>query len=304
MIEIQVVPEGPKALEVEAEGWWNDDHDVYTWPVRVGKWGAKIECHGSTPMEAQALALHVVTAIGALAQPSPKPKPRLVECDACPTSGGCVEVCMKAPVQPSPAPELEQPEVIGNLYLGGWADQDELEDNDIELDMKVVERLQAELASKGDGVNMPLMTVAQHDRIAGAHVGAIRLLADSVGRLRAECDAAQARVAELERVLAPFAEVADAYDPAEDDSVQPWKDAPAIDFLRLTLGQHRAAKVALGATDQVAQAGQVPEGWQLVPIDPTSQMTFVGQSLRYDAVNSIGEIYRQMIAAAPAQGGG
>lgn len=45
----------------------------------------------------------------------------------------------------------------------------------------------------------------------------------------------------------------------------------------------------------------VPEGWKLVPMDPTSQMTFVGQSLRYDAVNSIGEIYRQMLAAAPGK---
>lgn len=27
--------------------------------------------------------------------------PRLVECDACPTSGGCVESCMKAPVEKS-----------------------------------------------------------------------------------------------------------------------------------------------------------------------------------------------------------
>ncbi|MDS9768254.1 hypothetical protein RMG93_14865, partial [Pseudomonas aeruginosa] len=44
-----------------------------------------------------------------------------------------------------------------------------------------------------------------------------------------------------------------------------------------------------------------PEGWKLVPMDPTSQMTFVGQSLRYDAVNSIGEIYRQMLAAAPGK---
>ncbi|MBG4630645.1 hypothetical protein I5F56_00145 [Pseudomonas aeruginosa] len=39
----------------------------------------------------------------ALAQPSPKREQRLVECDACPTSGGCVEKCMKAPTQPSPA---------------------------------------------------------------------------------------------------------------------------------------------------------------------------------------------------------
>ncbi|QIQ66570.1 hypothetical protein debbie_71 [Pseudomonas phage debbie] len=44
----------------------------------------------------------------------------------------------------------------------------------------------------------------------------------------------------------------------------------------------------------------VPEGWKLVPMDPTSQMTSVGQSLRYDAANSIGEIYRQMLAVAPS----
>ncbi|WYC18539.1 chaperone protein [Pseudomonas phage vB_PaeM_H24-1] len=44
----------------------------------------------------------------------------------------------------------------------------------------------------------------------------------------------------------------------------------------------------------------VPEGWKLVPMDPTSQMTSVGQALRYDAANSIGEIYRQMLAVAPS----
>lgn len=54
-------------------------------------------------------------------------------------------------------------------------------------------------------------------------------------------------------------------------------------------------------TDQAQHS--VPEGWKLVPMDPTSQMTFVGQSLRYDAVNSIGEIYRQMLATAPEQEG-
>ncbi len=63
--------------------------------------------------------------------------------------------------------EAERPEVVGSLYLGCWADQEELEDNDVELDMKVVERLQVDLASKGDGVHMPLMTVAQHERIVG-----------------------------------------------------------------------------------------------------------------------------------------
>ncbi|HFQ9619082.1 TPA: hypothetical protein ACHTQ5_001180 [Pseudomonas aeruginosa] len=45
----------------------------------------------------------------ALAPPSPKREQRLVECDACPTSGGCVEKCMKAPTQPSPAQTQPSP---------------------------------------------------------------------------------------------------------------------------------------------------------------------------------------------------
>ncbi|WP_240437972.1 hypothetical protein [Pseudomonas aeruginosa] len=61
-------------------------------------------------------------------------------------------------------------------------------------------------------------------------------------------------------------------------------------------------KSCVKASEDAAQAQHsVPEGWKLVPMDPTSQMTFVGQSLRYVAVNSIGEIYRQMLAAAPGK---
>lgn len=54
-------------------------------------------------------------------------------------------------------------------------------------------------------------------------------------------------------------------------------------------------------TAPVVQAQpSVPDGWKPVPMEPTPQMTFVGQSLRYDSVNSIGEIYRQMLAVAPS----
>jgi hypothetical protein len=42
----------------------------------------------------------------------------------------------------------------------------------------------------------------------------------------------------------------------------------------------------------------VPEGYALVPIDPTDVMTFIGQSMRYESLNSIGAIYKSMIAAA------
>ncbi len=123
------------------------------------------------------------------------------------------------PLRDPPAPveqaEAERPEVVGSLYLGGWADQEELEDNDVELDMKVVERLQVDLASKGDGVHMPLMTVAQHERIVGALRAEIAEWQEAAGRGRSDVvayiaerakllegrDAALARVAELEAKL-------------------------------------------------------------------------------------------------------
>ncbi|HGM7550507.1 TPA: hypothetical protein ACXI3H_005401 [Pseudomonas aeruginosa] len=54
----------------------------------------------------------------ATAQPSPKREQRLVECDACPTSGGCVEKCMKAPTQPSPAQGVQ--ENSGYDQLWAW----------------------------------------------------------------------------------------------------------------------------------------------------------------------------------------
>ncbi|MBI7024060.1 hypothetical protein JEW38_08515 [Pseudomonas aeruginosa] len=66
----------------------------------------------------------------ALAQPSPKREQRLVECDACPTSGGCVEKCMKAPTQPSPAQaEAERPEVVEAYAKIGRAVEDSISRN-------------------------------------------------------------------------------------------------------------------------------------------------------------------------------
>ncbi|MCS8148013.1 hypothetical protein N0479_14930 [Pseudomonas aeruginosa] len=66
----------------------------------------------------------------ALAQPSPKREQRLVECDACPTSGGCVEKRMKAPTQPSPAQaEAERPEVVEAYAKIGRAVEDSISRN-------------------------------------------------------------------------------------------------------------------------------------------------------------------------------
>lgn len=55
----------------------------------------------------------------------------------------------------------------------------------------------------------------------------------------------------------------------------------------------------MGEPYMAPPAAGVPEGWKLVPMEPTAQMTHVGQQLRYDAVNSIGHIYRTMLSAAP-----
>ncbi|WP_185832046.1 hypothetical protein [Pseudomonas aeruginosa] len=111
----------------------------------------------------------------ALAQPSPKREQRLVECDACPTSGGCVEKCMKAPTQPSPAQaEAERPEVVA----------------------RVVHSNPVVLGQCGPlNANDELMTVAQH-------AASVARWAEMFNRVEQERDAALARVAELKTKLA------------------------------------------------------------------------------------------------------
>ncbi|HCL3241502.1 TPA: hypothetical protein N1995_002226 [Pseudomonas aeruginosa] len=129
-----------------------------------------------------------------------------------------------------------------------------------------------------------LMTVTQHDRMALERWQyfrrKMRQMRDLMRGMRDRLNAAQARVAELEMILREL------------------NTSGLMQFS--TADEEKAVRAALSG----AQAQHsVPEGWKLVPMDPTSQMTFVGQSLRYDAVNSIGEIYRQMLAAAPGKEG-
>ncbi|BBJ26645.1 hypothetical protein [Pseudomonas phage R12] len=110
-------------------------------------------------------------------------------------------------------PEIEVPDsmiekawqrferTLQQLETPGQAEQAEQADNDVELDMKLVERLQVDLASKGDGVHMPLMTVAQHERISAQLHDALDECDGDRWKLRSERDAALARVAELEAAL-------------------------------------------------------------------------------------------------------
>ncbi|MGV8750665.1 hypothetical protein ACV36R_32635, partial [Pseudomonas aeruginosa] len=73
--------------------------------------------------------------------------------------------------------------------------------------------------------------------------------------------------------LEPFAAVADAYDDSEDDDHEQYTDMGCDDRLRLTLGQHRAGRIALeGRTPQAQAQHSVPEGWMLVPVEPLLNM--------------------------------
>ncbi len=42
------------------DGWWNDDGNIYTQPIDVGPWGARIEVHGHSIDEARRLAFRVL----------------------------------------------------------------------------------------------------------------------------------------------------------------------------------------------------------------------------------------------------
>ena len=42
------------------DGWWNEDGNIYTVPIDVGPWGARIEVHGHSIDEARMLAFRVL----------------------------------------------------------------------------------------------------------------------------------------------------------------------------------------------------------------------------------------------------
>ena len=204
--------------------------------------------------------------------------------------------CDEHESQPSPAaPELEAPTSVGVLILGGAVSSTELGDNDVTLDGQVVERIQRELVSDSEDVAVELMIVGQHYRI----LQALRADRDNARRTaeywkaehlaaNAALDAAQARVAELERGTVYVearrcsacghggvndgADGLSACGHCEWTGPQPSKDE-CPDCLRKNCmsvacpecaGRYELVAEAKVAAP-VAQAGQVPEGFTLAP---------------------------------------
>lgn len=169
----------------------------------------------------------------ALAQPSP------IRCQCC---GYLVtdsehRGCLRAARQRSPAPELEQPEVVAWMW------------RDLNGDMQF-----NYMHPEGE----PLMTVAQHERICFAHMEvahsrnvAMKQAQADARRYKAERDAAQAKLAAMEK-----------QEPVAAVSEETFSSDGTSDIITRNLPIGTMLYAA-----PVAQAGQVPEGYMLITQD-------------------------------------
>ncbi|HCK4502995.1 TPA: hypothetical protein N0H38_004475 [Pseudomonas aeruginosa] len=90
-----------------------------------------------------------------------------------------------------------------------------------------------------------------------------------------------------------------------------WIDDHTADPIRAEQWEQDGKVVVKLYAAPVAQAGQVPDGWAIVPIEPTREMMLNGSSCQHhdhDDMSCIQRkmrhgIWSKMIAAAPAQGG-
>ena len=204
-----------------------------------------------------------------------------------------------AMAQPSPAPELERPEVVA--YLNEWRHNDS---GGIRvtpaLSAMSEEGLQKEYGPQASVVRRePLMTVSQHNRIG-------LQWASLVHRAQAKADAAQARVAELEKQEPVAWRVATgnswrSYDFASDARA-------AVEHWKRTFPNGEVEVQPLYAAP-VAQAGQVPECFRLLLKHAHGMTTGVDWNNGTAASHHrepLGEAVVQCqawLAAAPAQGG-
>jgi len=193
-----------------------------------------------------------------------------------------------------PAPELERPEVVAWMW------------RDINGDMQF-----NYMHPEGE----PLMTVAQHDRIVGAlqaDIGTLMEtrngLVEEIGQLhselcdvREERDAAQARVAELEK---------------QEPALWFWLERgdENNDFARrarYTAKRPTNLQADLGMTPYyaapVAQAGQVPEGYMLITQDQVERHATTAWECppqsRVVLVSTLKRLHEKNVAAPQPAGG-
>lgn len=195
---------------------------------------------------------------------------------------------------PSPAQaeqaEAERPEVVGQLVT--WP-----------TGQRYVGRVRERKGCKTEDV----MTVAQHERIIGAltrdhaHVEEhlsqqIDILRINLAAKRDNLDAALARVAELDKQCRDDVARALGLRPSQERGF-------AWSYLLASI------KSCVKASEDTAQAQHsVPEGYALVPLEPTDDMLVAGQEAwthkmerrgALEDCEEAGDVYRAMLAAAP-----
>jgi hypothetical protein len=188
-----------------------------------------------------------------------------------------------SPAEPAPAQdEREAPTVVATAILGGLfhgGSGPELGEIDIEVCTSALEKIQCETVNSSDDAFLPLMTVAQHERIV----------------------AALTRPAQTEQQPVP-------------DAV--WEALQRMIETTHQLGPHSREDAQLVARYRdryrllaVPQPEQsVPEGFALVPVKPTVEM-IAALGFEGDEVAAIGhasifsemtECYGAMLAVAPS----
>lgn len=220
----------------------------------------------------------------ALAQPSPKREQRLVECDACPTSGGCVEKCMKAPTQPSPA--QTQPSPAPTLRAAIDVANARFEVPVAKWGTNLVgEEEQPEVVARVDGTDedwfiQPEDETELHNEgllFAGCELGRMIDFDRIVGALRADRDS---WAEQAEQRLADWDEMR-----KERDTALANVDSLAVQVLKLggtiSFAHHR--------TDQ---AGQVPQAWLDVQAERRRQVEAEGWTPEHDDEHDNGEMAR------------
>ncbi|HEP8013139.1 TPA: hypothetical protein VDT23_002852 [Pseudomonas aeruginosa] len=252
----------------------------------------------------------------------------------------CVKDCPDCKAQPSPAQaeqaEAERPEAVAWQYRvtagpqTGWSLWHPGKGEEFERSYTVERR--------------PLMTVAQHERIVGelraviaqlrqhkndymdsgqetyrALQNEIREREAEIARLdglvsgrTAERDAALARVAELEKQEPAGAPMPDEIHQMAFEEGQPAEDGDGYIFSAEEFDLF-VQRLLDSCAAPVAQAQHsVPDGYALVPLEPTDDMLVAGQEAwthkmerrgALEDCEEAGDVYRAMLAAAPGKEG-
>ncbi len=161
---------------------------------------------------------------------------------------------------------------------------------------------------KSGGEYQSLMTVAQHERIAGQLHDALDESDGDRWRLRYERDAALARVAELTATRNRYGVDAHYFNKNLQRILRDFESFTPDELARSLI---ILAKVA--DEKVVAQAQHsVPDGYALVPLEPTDDMLVAGQEAwthkmerrgALEDCEEAGDVYRAMLAAAPGNEG-